>query len=100
MLHCLPFISDDGEHRTLHFSIDEVQSMMCPARPFDLEVAYTKTMMGFLLTIPNPVHILMVGLGGGSIVKILPSAPARDPHDGGRDQSPCDCGQAPIFDSR
>ena len=69
MLHRRPFISDDGEHRTLHFSIDDVQSSMCPARPFELEVAYTKTMMGFLLTIPNPVHILMIGLGGGSIAK-------------------------------
>ncbi|MEO8121153.1 MAG: fused MFS/spermidine synthase, partial [Rhodoferax sp.] len=30
---------------------------------------YTKTMMAFLLAKPHPAHILMIGLGGGSLAK-------------------------------
>ena len=64
-----PFVRDDQETRSLHFNIDAMQSMMSCHRPFDLEIAYTKTMMGFLLAKANPVHILMIGLGGGSLAK-------------------------------
>jgi spermidine synthase len=38
-------------------------------RPNDLMLAYTRLMMGFLLFSPNPRHIAMVGLGGGSLAK-------------------------------
>ena len=64
-----PFVRDDQETRSLHFNIDAMQSMMSCRRPFDLEVAYTKTMMGFLLAKADPAHILMIGLGGGSLAK-------------------------------
>ena len=64
-----PFVRDDQETRSLHFNIDAMQSMMSCHRPYDLEVAYTKTMMGFLLARADPVHILMIGLGGGSLAK-------------------------------
>lgn len=67
--HCRPFVRDSRETLSLHFSIGETQSMMSRQRPFDLELAYTKTMMGFLLAKPNPSHILMIGLGGGSLAK-------------------------------
>lgn len=67
--HRLPFVHDDQVTRSLQFTPHGVQSLMCCQRPFDLEVAYTKTMMGFLLVQPHPVHILMIGLGGGSLAK-------------------------------
>jgi spermidine synthase len=46
--------------------------------PCALELEYSRTMMGFLLFKPEPKHIAMVGLGGGSLAKFchryLPAA--------------------------
>lgn len=42
---------------------------MLVSRPNDLVLGYTRLMMGFLLFSPNPRHIAMVGLGGGSLAK-------------------------------
>jgi spermidine synthase len=64
-----PFIIDDGETRQLLFSLDFIQSSMRIDDPFALEFAYTRKMMAFLLFNPNPAHVLMVGLGGGSLAK-------------------------------
>jgi spermidine synthase len=55
--------------KSLHFSIAEVQSCMDLARPDSLDLAYTRTMMGFLLFHPAPLRIGMIGLGGGSLAK-------------------------------
>lgn len=63
------FVSDDQDTRSLHFSAEGLQSLMSCQRPFDLELTYTRTMMAFLLAKPNPDHILMIGLGGGSLAK-------------------------------
>lgn len=38
-------------------------------QPDALVLEYTQTMMGFLLLKPQPRHIAMIGLGGGSIAK-------------------------------
>lgn len=65
----IPFVRDDGGTKSLYFSLDELQSRMDPGTPWRLEVDYTLTMMGFLMFHPSPVHIAMVGLGGGSLVK-------------------------------
>lgn len=64
-----PYIIDDGETRQLRFSLDMIQSAMRNDDPFALEFAYTRKMMGFLLFVPNPRRVLMVGLGGGSLAK-------------------------------
>ena len=64
-----PFIVEDGRTRRLHFSLDLIQSAMRIDDPFALEFAYTRKMMAFLLFVPNPQHVLMVGLGGGSLAK-------------------------------
>lgn len=53
----------------MHFSIDQMQSSMYISRPNELEVDYTKTMMGFLIFNRQPRHIAMIGLGGGSLAK-------------------------------
>lgn len=64
-----PFIIDDGETRQLLFSLGMIQSAMRIDDPFALEFAYTRKMMGFLLFVPDPRRVLMVGLGGGSLAK-------------------------------
>lgn len=45
------------------------QSLMRKSRPYRLELGYTRTLMGFLLFNPDPGHIVMIGLGGGSLPK-------------------------------
>lgn len=64
-----PFVVDDGSTRTLHFSLSLIQSSMSLKDPFALELDYTQAMMGFLLFLPHPKHIFMLGLGGGSLAK-------------------------------
>lgn len=72
------YISEKFGVRTLHIGSDTVQSAMRIARPNDLEVVYTRSMMAFLLFKPAPREVLMLGLGGGSLAKFvyhrLPSA--------------------------
>lgn len=67
--HVKPFVREDGASRSLHFALDELQSRMLLRRPGYLDLDYTRTMMGFLLFRPTPVHIGMIGLGGGSLAK-------------------------------
>lgn len=67
--HPRPFVADTGGTRALHFAKDEVQSRMDVRDPHALALAYTRMMMGFLLFVPAPATIGMIGLGGGSLVK-------------------------------
>ena len=64
-----PFVRDDGHVRSLHFTQGEIQSRMDMRSPWQLEVDYTRTMMGFLLFNPVPAKLAMLGLGGGSLAK-------------------------------
>ena len=64
-----PSVNDDGQHKCLHFTMGELQSRMNLHSPWQLEVDYTRTMMGFLLLHYAPAHLVMVGLGGGSLAK-------------------------------
>lgn len=64
-----PFVVDDGRSRRLHFSLDFVQSEMDLADPDGLKFLYTRQMMAFLLFVPRPRHIMIVGMGGGSLSK-------------------------------
>jgi spermidine synthase len=57
--------------RSLHIGSDTIQSSMRLARPNDLELAYTRSMMAFLLFNDEPQRVLLVGLGGGSLVKFV-----------------------------
>jgi spermidine synthase len=63
------FVLQEGGTRSLHFTIGEIQSSMRVDRPADLQLDYTRTMMGFLLLNQQPHNIAMIGLGGGSLVK-------------------------------
>jgi len=64
-----PFIIDDGQTRQLFFNLDFIQSSMRLDDPFTLDCAYTRKMMAFLLFVPDPGRVLMIGLGGGSLAK-------------------------------
>ncbi|MDB5799870.1 MAG: spermidine synthase-like protein [Rhodocyclales bacterium] len=64
-----PFVVDDGLMRRLYFSLSYVQSEMDIKEPDALNIAYTRKMMAFLLFVPRPRHIMIVGLGGGSLTK-------------------------------
>ena len=67
--HVVPFISEENNSKSLHFSRDQMQSKMRNSDPDALELDYTKTMMGFLRVVRQPRHIAMIGLGGGSLAK-------------------------------
>jgi spermidine synthase len=65
------YVSERFGVRSLHIGSDTIQSSMRLARPNDLELAYTRSMMAFLLFVPPPRRVLMVGLGGGSLAKFV-----------------------------
>jgi spermidine synthase len=64
-----PFVLDDGVTRRLHFDFNSVQSEMTIDDPIELNFAYTRKMMSFLLFHPQPEHVVIVGLGGGSMTR-------------------------------
>ena len=67
-------ISEEAGVRYLHFGSDWVQGAMRIARPWSLELAYTREMMSALLLRPPaqwPRHALLVGLGAGSLAKFI-----------------------------
>jgi len=64
-------VSERDGVRYLHLGGVTVQSAMRINAPHELELAYTRAMMGFLLFRPVPGNILMVGLGGGSVAKFV-----------------------------
>lgn len=67
--HVKPYIQQTLTTKALHFSISELQSRMDIRRPDALDLEYTRLMMGFLLLVPVPARLAMIGLGGGSIAK-------------------------------
>lgn len=67
-------ISEKRGVRFLHFGSDWVQGAMRIARPWALELAYTREMMAALLLRPAhlwPRRALLVGLGAGSLAKFI-----------------------------
>ena len=64
-------VVDDGDIRSLHFGTFPRQSCMSIQTPHTLELTYTQAMMAALLLNPEPERVLIVGLGGGSLVKFI-----------------------------
>jgi len=64
-----PIVSTRGDRRTLEFKPGDIQSEMRLSRPDALVLPYTRAMMCFVVLAPRPRHIVMVGLGGGSLLK-------------------------------
>jgi spermidine synthase len=64
-----PFVVEDDKRRYLYFNTRLMQSAMRLADPNALDLAYTQQMMSFLLFLPHPRRIVLIGLGGGSLMK-------------------------------
>lgn len=67
-------ISEEAGVRFLHFGSDWVQGAMRIARPWALELDYTREMMAALLLRPDttwPRKVLQIGLGAASVTKFL-----------------------------
>lgn len=67
-------ISESDGVRYLHFGSDWIQGAMRVARPYALELDYTRDMMAGLLLRPPvewPKTALLVGLGAGSLAKFM-----------------------------
>lgn len=65
-----PFLIEDLQYRALYFASDGcTQSEMYLDDPITLASEYCRMMMGFVVVNPRPKHVLMIGLGGGSLVK-------------------------------
>jgi spermidine synthase len=64
-------VTDARGVRTLHVGGEAIQSAMRIDDPFALALDYTRCMMAFLLFHPRPRRALMIGLGGGSLVKFF-----------------------------
>jgi spermidine synthase len=64
-------VSEKDGIRSLHLGSDTVQSSMKLADPNELVLSYTRAMMAFLLFMPQPQRVLMIGLGGGSLAKFI-----------------------------
>jgi spermidine synthase len=64
-----PLVATRDDRRTLEFMPGNVQSEMRLSRPSKLVLSYSRAIMCFALFVPRPRHIVMVGLGGGSLAK-------------------------------
>lgn len=64
-------VSESEGVRSLHLGSATVQSSMRLSTPHDLELTYTRGIMGFLLFRPQARNVLAIGLGGGSIPKFV-----------------------------
>ncbi|MEO8332972.1 MAG: fused MFS/spermidine synthase [Gallionella sp.] len=64
-------IREEAGVRTLLFSSEWVQGAMRIARPWNLELEYTREMMAALLLRDAPRKVLLIGLGAASLTKFL-----------------------------
>lgn len=67
-------IREEAGVRSLHFGSDWVQGAMRIARPWNLELDYTREMMASLLLRDSdrfPQKVLLIGLGAASLTKFL-----------------------------
>jgi len=64
-------VSEMDGVRSLYLGSETVQSAMRVKAPYELELAYSRGMMMFLLFMKQPKDLLMIGLGGGSVAKYV-----------------------------
>ena len=64
-------VSEQDGVRSLHLGGDAIQSSIRLDRPDELALEYTRAMMAFLLFLPEPRDVLMIGLGGGSMARYI-----------------------------
>lgn len=66
-----PRLHTNSQTLSLSFTSSLIQSSMRLDAPNELVLDYTRAMMGCLLLNPAPHRVLMIGLGGGSMLKYL-----------------------------
>lgn len=64
-------IVDEGEHRSLYFADNILQSRISFITPEALILLYTQYMMSALLVQPEPAHVLLIGIGAGAMIRFL-----------------------------
>ena len=64
-------IREEAGVRFLHFGSEWIQGAMRIARPWNLELEYTREMMAPLLLRDTPRKVLIIGLGAASLTKFL-----------------------------
>lgn len=64
-------IFEDGITRSLHFGSRSRQSAMLLLHPTILVLSYTRAILTSLLYMPMPKRVLILGHGGGSLLKFL-----------------------------
>lgn len=64
-------VIETRNERSLHFGTPAKQSSYLRNNPGYLHLSYTRAMLSSLIFQPRPKKILLVGLGGGSLVKFL-----------------------------
>lgn len=64
-----PYVIETHGSRCLHFAHTAIQSCMDLMQPEALMLEYTQLMMGFMMFLPKPATLAMIGLGGGSLAK-------------------------------
>ena len=64
-------VSEQNGIRSLHLGTVTIQSSMKVKSPNELELAYSRGMMGFLLFTDKVKNVLSIGLGGGSVPKYI-----------------------------
>lgn len=62
-------LSESDGVRYLHFGSVWVQGAMRIARPFALQLEYQQQMMAPLLLLPQPAHVVQLGLGAAALTK-------------------------------
>ncbi|HMH16591.1 MAG TPA: fused MFS/spermidine synthase [Burkholderiales bacterium] len=66
----IEIVEEDGV-RVLQIGGSAIQSAMRLDAPDRIELDYVRAMMAFLLFCPKPRHVLMVGLGAGSMARFI-----------------------------
>jgi spermidine synthase len=61
-------VKDNGDYRSLYFGHDHLQSRLSLSHPETLALSYTRYMAAALLLLPQPQDILIIGVGGGSLI--------------------------------
>jgi spermidine synthase len=64
-------VSESDGIRSLHLGTVTIQSSMKVKSPYELELAYSRGMMCFLLFTDKVKNVLSIGLGGGSVPKYI-----------------------------
>lgn len=62
-------ISESGGVRYLHFGTEWIQGAMRIRDPYKIELAYGRQMLAWMLFVPDPAHVVQLGLGTGALTK-------------------------------